>query len=291
MKTILHASAILLLLASPAAGQEFRMKEEASVVERPLPDGGWARTVVHPRFDFVNLWHPGQEKPTVVLLAQRLETTTRSDAEGTEPVLQVTAWTKGKRTYDKKLWSLTAEADLGQVVGYDEYFGTTRHGCCAAEETHTLYNLETGKAVVTYTAEGVGFVEVPNTPVRRQVAYHSQAASLASPDIGDAQGILTLSTRSDVIQKIAVHVGNNEIGDFTPVLSLKVDGEKEESHRIDLWAAEKNPVSAAIGGFEVKLVFGNGQVIRIPVTGDDFDLKKATLPPTFKLVRLKAAGG
>jgi hypothetical protein len=289
MKILLGASSLLLLLlASPAAGQEFRLKEEASAVERPLPDGGWTRTVVHPRFDFVNLWKPGQEKPTVLLLAQRLESTMRSDTEGAQPTLQVTAWTKGKRAYDKKLWSFTAEADLGELVEADEYFRTTRHGCCAAEQTHTLYNLETGKPIVTYTDEGVGFLEVPNTPVRRQVAYHSQAASLPSPDLGDAQGILTLSTRSDVIHKIAVHVGNNEIGDFTPVLSLKVNGEKEEESRwIDLWAAEKNPVSAAIGGFEVKLVFGNGQAIRIPVTGDDFDLTKATVPPAFRLVRLK----
>jgi hypothetical protein len=279
--------AVLALAALPAAAQEFRLKEEASVVERPFPDGGWMRTVVHPRFDFVSVWHRGQERPTSILIAQRLESTMRSDSEGAQSTLQVTAWSKGKKPYDKKLWSIATEADLGEVVEADEYFRATRYGCCAAESTHTLYNVETGKPVATYTDEGVGFVEVPNTPVRRLITYHSAAASIADPAAADALGVLALSSRDGgVLHRIVIRSSSDQLEGFTPQLTLKVDGEKEESQRIDLWAAEKNPVPAAIRGFQVRLIFEDGQAVRIPITGDDFDLEKATVPPGFRLARL-----
>lgn len=297
----------LLALAVPsllAAAPPFRREMAATVEETPIPGvdgqpGGWSRKIVLPRYEFFTLWPdqgtPGE--PVEILLESVLTTVQRTDSEGSDSSLTVTAWKSGKKRYDTKLWSFTDPADEGEIFRYGELYQTVKYGCCAAENVHRIYDLRTGRLAATSTVTP-GIVEVPNTPVRRIVAYHGTAGQEPPPEgetIKRLLGVLTLSARGEMLHRVGVvETGEENRIEFSPELVLKVDGSDgvgDTGTDVTLWAAEKNPTPSGIRGFRVELAWpdeGKGvDVIRIPVENDDFDLANAKVPPTLKLVRIR----
>jgi hypothetical protein len=287
-------------LASSAA-PPFRRHAQATVEETQLPEGGWNRKIVHPRFDFFTLWPDlgTLGEPEEILLDQVFTVTYRTDAEGMPSTLTVTAWKSGrpdgKARYETKLWSFTDDANEGEIFRYGETYRSIQHGCCASENVQRLYDLRTGKLAAVSTVDP-GIVEVPNTPVRRIVAYHSTAGVIGPPEAEKTPrllGVLTFSTRAEVLHRVAVvDVGPNERESFSPELILRVDGKDGDAGtEVSLWSAEKNPIPANIRGFRVELTFSGlddkGEILRIPIENDDFDLAGATVPPGMKLVRVR----
>jgi hypothetical protein len=287
-----------------AAAPPFRREVAATVEETPIPGvdgqpGGWSRKTVLPHFELFTLWPdqgtPGE--PVEVLLDSVLTSMQRTDREGAESSIVVTAWKSGKSRYDIKLWSFTDEADEGEIFRYGELYQAVKHGCCAAENVYRIYDLRSGKLAATSTVTP-GIVEVPNTPVRRIVAYHGAAGEVPPPEAETMKrllGVLTLSTRGEVLHRVGVvATGEEERTEFSPELVLKVDGSDgvgDSATDVTLWVAEKNPTPSGIRGFRIELTWldeGKGaDVIRVPVENDDFDLANAKVPPTLKLVRIR----
>lgn len=293
----------LVALAAPAllaAAPPFRRQVAATVEETPVPGvdgqpGGWMRKTVLPHFEFFTLWPdqgtPGE--PSEVLLDSVLTTTQWTDREGAESKFELTAWKSGKSRYDTRLWSISDDADKGEIFRYGELYQTTKYGCCASENVSKIYDLRTGRLAATSTVTP-GIVEVPNTPVRRIVAYHGVAGAVQPAEAANQQrllGVLTYSARGEELHRVAViHSGTQERDEFSPELVLKVDpkNDGDTDTEIALWAAEKNPTPENIGGFRVELTWLDvNEVARIPIAKDDFDLANAKVPPTLKLVRIR----
>lgn len=296
--------------AAPPPNPPFVHKLTATVEETPLPDGAFARKIVQPRFEFFTLWpdtgKPGE--PEEVFLEQVFTITYQSNAEGMPSLLTATAWKTGrpggKTRYDTRLWTITDNANEADMLRYGELYRTTQHGCCASENVQRIYDVRNGKLAAVSTVDP-GIVEVPNTPVRRIVAYHSVAGVVPPPEAEDAKlaprllGILTLSARSEILHRIAVMEAGpvvpntyTEREPFSPELTLRVDGKDGDvGTEVSLWSAEKNPIPANLRGFRVEMSFigltDKPEIVLVPVEKDDFDLEKATVPAGLKLVRLR----
>ena len=293
---VLAVSAALAAAAAPA--QTFRRQVQVTVEETPLPDGGWSRKIVQPRLEFFTLWpDPGTPgEPEEILLDQVFTFQQRTDLEGIPSTLTATAWKSGKRRYDTKLWSLSDEGNEADIFRWGELYRSTQHGCCASENVQRLYDLRTGKLAAVSTVKPA-VVEVPNTPVRRLVAYHGAAGVVSPPELGKIPrllGVITLSSRAEVLHRVAVvdAATGGDRPEFSPELILRVDGKDGDvGPDVSLWSAEKNPVPANIGGFRAELSFlttdDKKDFVVVPVLKDDFDLEHATVPSTLKLVRVR----
>lgn len=306
---LLGAVLAVTAVAAVTAAPPFRRQVTATVEETPLPDGGWDRKIVQPRFEFFTLWPdrstPGE--PEEILLEQVFTISYQTNAEGMPSALTTTAWkTKpgSKTRYDTKLWTIADDANEADMLRYSELYRTTQHGCCASENVQRIYDLRNGKLAAVSTVDP-GIVEVPNTPVRRIVAYHSTAGVIGPPEAEDDKmaprllGVLTLSTRSEILHRVAVMDaaparpdGQTEHEPFSPELILRVDGKDGDvGTDVSLWSAEKNPVPENLRGFRVELTFpglsDKPEVVLVPVEKDDFDLERATVPAGLKLVRVR----
>ena len=304
LATLLAASATV---ATAAPQAPFRRQTPASVEETALPDGVFHRKIVQPRYEFFTLWPdpgaPGEPEP--ILLEQIFRITENTDAEGSPSTLEAIAWRTGKGSksrYDTKLWSISGEANEADMLRYGEFYRTTQYGCCASENVQRVYDLRTGRLAAVSTVQPA-VVEVPNTPVRRLVGYHSLSGVVPPPEAeGEKRlprllGILTLSARGDELHRVAVleagpptQDGYPEREPFSPDLIVRTDGKDSEvGTEVNLWAAEKNPVPSNLGGYRVEMTFvgETTEVVYVPVVADDFDLAHATVPPGLKLARVK----
>jgi hypothetical protein len=279
--------------------QIFRRQMAATVEETPLPEGAWARKMVLPRYEFFTLYPERGEsgEPEQILLEQVFRVSEQTNAEGSQSTLEAIAWKSGKRRYDTKLWSFTDDANESEMFRWGEFFSTTQYGCCASENVQRIYDLRTGKlAAVSTTKPAV--VEVPNTPVRRIVAYHCAVGVVQPPEfekIPRLLGVLTLSARTEVLHRVAVvdAAAETDRPEFSPELIVRVDGKDGDvGTDVSLWSAEKNPVPANISGFRAEMGFFRAtddkrDLVIVPIVKDDFDLEHATVPATLKLVRVK----
>ena len=296
--------------AAAPSNPPYRHQMTATVDETPLPDGAFARKIVQPRFEFFTLWPdtgtPGE--PEEVLLEQVFTITQQTNAEGMPSTLTATAWKTGrpggKTRYDTKLWAITDDANEADMLRYGELYRTTQYGCCASENVQRIYDIRNGKLAAVSTVQPA-ILEVPNTPVRRIVAYHSTAGVAGPPEAEDEKmaprllGILTFSTRSEILHRVAVMEAGPVLPNtyperepFSPELILRVDGKDGDvGTDVSLWSAEKNPVPENIRGFRVELTFpglsDKAEVVLVPVEKDDFDLEHATVPAGLKLVRVR----
>lgn len=305
---------VLGLTAAPAfaaapATPPYRHEMKATVEETPLPDGGFARKIIQPRFEFFSLWpetgSPGE--PEEIFLEQVFTITYQSNSEGMPSALRATAWkTKPGSTtrYTEKLWTVADEANEADMLRYAEFYRTTQYGCCASENVQRIYDIRSGKLAAVSTVNP-GIVEVPNTPVRRIVAYHSTAGVVAPPEAEDPKmaprllGILTYSSRSEILHRVAVMESGPVVPNtyperepFSPEMTLRVDGKDGDvGTEVSLWSAEKNPIPANLRGFRIEMsLYGltdKPDLVIVPVEKDDFDLEHATVAAGLKLVRLR----
>lgn len=263
------------------------LRAEASFEERRNARGGLDRTVVEPRYAVVRVQRVPRHAVDE-LLAERLVSTSHSDAESTESQLTVTAWLSGKERFDEQAWTFTDAADDGAVRDERELFVTTKHGCCGGEDVHGWYSLRTGRLEATSTGEGVAFVAIPNTATERVIAFHGvngQRPPLGGSSIPNLLGVLTLGSQDGPAHRLAVAAAGVEA--WTPRLRLVGAGKNQgEGQSLDLWAADKNPAPSGIAGFRIELTFEGGGVLTVPVERDDFDLAHAAVPAPFRVQRL-----
>ncbi len=269
----------LTVAASTSASAAFTMKSESSASESP-----GRQTIVNTSFAFSSLYNAEQKNFTSMIISQRIESTTRSGVEGADSHLEAIAWITGKTMYDTKLWVIRDRADRGEEWG--DFYRTTKYGCCGAEQLHRVFNLRTGRYIFSFTTEPA-FIDVPNTTIKRNISYVS--ANAASDDKNPVPsggiGVLTLSSNDSRIDCILLESEDGELA-WSPKLSLIDKKEVKGASRLSLWHSNRENKAEAVRGFSVKLFFYDGMEAIIPVSGDRFDIQKASLPKAIKIKRI-----
>ena len=275
--------------AGGKAGTGYDLAQEARFSERRNGKGGLDWRAVVPGFKVVRVALTPKQ-PVDMLVVQRLESVSHSDAEGEESSLTVSGWIDGAGRFDRRLWTFTDAADAGAMQRYGDLYEATKLGCCGGEDVHDYYSVKTGRQTGTATAEAMATVSIPNTPTWRMVAYHGangQRPPGPKAPVANLLGVLSLGSDDGVRRRVGVTAAGVE--PWTPRLKVRLNAGSEETDRLDLWAADKNPSPAGIKGCEVRLVFEDTKALVIPIAADDFDLAHATLPAGFRLVRLDGA--
>lgn len=264
------------MAAHSYADQPFVRKAESSVSESSGPEGT-VKTVVNTTFSVGTLYDSKSQNFSDVLFYQRIESKYVSGREGADSFIDVVAWITRKTKYDTKLWAIKAGADAGGRWG--DFYRTINYGCCGAEDSYNVFDIRTGKHAFSYTAEPV-FVDIPNTPIKREISYiSSNAASDFSyaKDYPRGVGVLTISSQDSIIDQVIFESDDGELA-WSPKLSLTDEKEPKGVSRLSLWHSNGKGGSDNVKAFSVKLVYYEGMEIIVPVNGDRFDIQKIVLP-------------
>ena len=273
MKPSSFISIILLFLSTSAYSQafnQFRIKAESAVYEDTTGDGAFLRKTVNQRFDFTSVYLNG-EREIDLLIVQTFEQTFRSDQDGSQSSIILSALRSGKRQYDTTLWTLSYPADEGELWS-DAYYRMITYGCCSAEDVITLFRIDSGKLVVESTSEPI-FVEVPNKGIKRIISYLSAYAMIGFEGYSDStMAVLTLASDEQIIDRVLV-LSDEALGHFTPDIALISKQEPlGETSRLVLENTNENDSTNAVSGFQVKMQFAGDFEATVPVNQDRFDL-------------------
>jgi hypothetical protein len=266
----------------PAPNPPFRTEATSSAEERREPNGTWVGSTVRSRFDFVSASAWAGESARL-LLAEKFVREERSDREGATSRLEVKALKTGAKPYDTTAWTLKTAADEIAFSPWGDLLETLRHGCCGAEDLHRLVDLETGRAIVTFS-EKPAFLRTDDRGLDRIVSYLSMMASREDekfPEDRSVIGVLSLAGRTGSPRSILItRTPVEDMG--TPRVLVKGPDDREGSDSVNLTDAKKGRAAGdVVGGVTVILDWGDGLVATIPVAHDGFDLPKAVLPKGF----------
>jgi hypothetical protein len=285
MRTVGIITLILTFLLPPIFGQrphQFSRTATASVYEDVSKDGSWVRKTVNRSFDFQYVYFDDKKGFEDVLLSQRFEGIQREGQEGNEGLVEVTAWRSGKEKYDTRIWTISDPSDDGHPWG--NFYETTKGGCCGDEDLHKFFNLRTGKHIATFTTDPA-LVEIPNTPIRRILAYASAHAAIdvdSLSKVKGAIGTLTFGSNDGPFDKVFFF--SNQLA-WSPHILLITDKDPKGVTHLQLWSSKGINSSAAVKGFKVKLVFEDNLEAIIPIENDRFALQKAVVPDAIRLER------
>jgi hypothetical protein len=136
--------------------------------------------------------------------------------------LNVKAFIDNDRSFDKLIWEINKEEEE-PVGAWGDYYKTVVHGCCGAEDSYTIYDIDTGK-------EFIKFSELQRTVSPYYLNYGFLSFnSMGFTDPSDKTIIgyfyhikENLKTNTDDLTTYSVH-SKKEDGEiaFTPEISLK----------------------------------------------------------------------
>jgi len=278
-------------VAQPDAKDNIMMAE-SSAAESPGPDG-ITHTVTNTSFAFSSLYNPTKVNMTEgVLLEQKIKSVSVVGKEGAVTKLEVAAWVDGKGHYDKKKWTINDCADAGWQDG--DFYVTSKYGQGDAENLMRAFNFRSGKYVYSYTTKPArADIHVPNQTIKRYVAYTSRRATdsaCRNNEMGKNDvGVLVLTDGVSQSDRIAVVSNNAELA-RSPAVDLVDKKEPKGAATLMVWGpAEFASDSEVVNGFAVKLAYTDGSEITIPVSGDKFDLDRASTLEGVYLRRIEVA--
>lgn len=284
------ASAASAESAAPSKAKQTIMKAESSAAESQGPDG-ITQMVTNTSFAFTSVHNPQKQNMTQsVLLAQKIESVTVVGEEGAEAELEVTAWVDGKSRYDKKMWTINDCADAGWRNG--DFYATSKYGQGGAENLMRAFNFNSGKYVYSYTTQPArADIQVPNDTIKRYVAYTSRRGAdseCRNNEMGKNDvGVLVLADVTSQSDRIAVESNSAELALSPAVVLMDKKETTKGTATLMVWGpAEFDSASEVVNGFAVKLAYTDGSEITIPVSGDKFDLDRASTPSDVKLRRI-----
>lgn len=287
--TVTHPEATKEASVAQSTTKQNIMKAESSAAESPGSDG-ITQTVTNTSFAFTSVHNPQKVNMTEsVLLAQKIESVSVVGNEGAVAKLEVAAWVDGKSHYDTKLWTISDCADAGWRDG--DFYITSKYGQGGAENLMRAFNFGTGKYVYSYTtAPASADIYVPKDMVKRHVAYTSRRgadSACRKNEMGrNAVGVLVLTDGVSLADRITVESGNAELA-RSPAVVLVDKKETKGAATLMVWGpAEFASASEVVKGFAVKLAYSDGSEITIPVSGDRFDLDRASTPRDVVLRRV-----
>lgn len=284
-RTYIFVFILLSISVASYANQVFSRNAESSVSVSTDPTNR-ARTIVNSTYAFGHYFE--SRKHVEVLLSKKIESVSYSESDSCcNSNLEVTAWITNKTKFDTKMWTITDNSDEGSRWG--NFYRTTKHGCCDAEDVQRYYNFKTGKHLFSSTT-GPVFAEIPNTPIRRSISFISvQAASdfTYRDEYPNSIGVLTMTSDDSTIDTIIIEAKNENADLFwSPKLLLINDREKQGKNRLSLWNSKEMTTGEGITGFSVKIYYYGTVEIFIPVKNDKFDLENAQLPESITVRRI-----
>lgn len=274
--------AALALWAAAAFGQTGGIDRSASstVATRQEKDGSITAVLTNRRFTFASLQpeRDGAATRRALLLLEEFKSEQNSAAEGRKSFVTVEAWSGDGASATKPAWTIRSEGDEGALA--ERFYKVTRRGCCGAEDTYVFFNAESGRKVFSATGD-LFQIEVPNTPLRRFVAYHSMMASMPMPLPTPGKngfGVITYGSDREAIQSVLVRSTAKNVEDTgTPVVKAVYRQKIVAENPLVLWGADKKNNPSSLGDFSLVLSFDQGQDIIIPVRNDRLDVKSARL--------------
>ena len=237
---------------------------------------------VNSTYSFEILFEPGSGELTDLLIEQRLTSDQPRMAEAPSSELVATARIDAAKGYNRKLWTITDNANEGALMG--DYYRTTLYGCCGAENLYRHYWAWSGKLAFLSSTDPV-FASIPNTPTTRVFGYVS-ANTFDGLDLErwpNGAGLITLVDGERVVDTVLLEAEPGSNYQWTPTVTL-VDPAREDGtmngDTLDLWAANFTPDPSGITGFSMVLTWESqsGEVANLPVVADRFDLGAAQLP-------------
>lgn len=246
-------------------------------------DGTRVRTVVNRWFDYAYASDVDQGE---VLLVQEVRNVTRTDREGSDGHVLVTAWTRAAHDgpFTRRLWSLDVPGNAVRIRDEygDPYVEVSHRGCCGAVDTHTWYTLATGHKVMDFTGEPVRALA---EKAWRFISYVSASGATPVPEWDRDHtviGILQLSDGQSVLGRAVVHSTGKESGEGTPELLLVSDSARRGTR--ELWIGSPGGVTGpkAVGGFAVYMNLEGGPVA-VRVKDDAFVVDPALVPRGFRV--------
>ena len=226
------------------------------------------------RFTFVDL--PTAPLPGALLLLEEFRDERRLGAEAGNGVVKVDAWFEPNWT--RKAWTIEQAGDEGRV--FDEFYRVTKYGCCASIATSFFFNLENGERVFSATGE-LSSVIVPNTGLNRYVAYHSQEAIIAPFEDHDT-GQLQYGSARALIWKLAIHSKDAPL----PRIKFQYEGKIVEANSLMLWGVDGKKHKSSLSNFAIVLSLNDENII-LPILNDELDLRKAIVPPRYRVEIVK----
>jgi|GEM_PF-1431453 len=222
------------------------------------------------------------------------------DAEG---IFGNISWSvrKGPRL-ETRLWGKTEDVTELNVNGSQPVLVTGKGGCCAEMTGYRLYNIETGRLLMSFNDYGFHdkvvqpfSLEIPNSTLPfRYIGVLSQDSTrdrdFATPEAGKAAALLVKYAREYQKQQIQLDM-ELASGFAVSVLEVKIerdptvtDSDKIEiqDDQVRLWNIDGSTSPSDISGVLLKIVMDGGfgpKTIKIPVRSDGFDLKSAEIPP------------
>jgi hypothetical protein len=279
----LTALTLAALALSPAAfGQAQGVDRSATstITTRQEKDGSITAVLTNRRFTFASLppERDGAASRRALLLLEEFKSEQNSAAEGRKSFVSVEAWSGEGANAAKPAWTISSEGDEGALA--ERFYKVMRRGCCGAEDTFIFYNPESGRKVFSATGD-LFQIEVPNTPLRRFVAYHSMMASMPMPlakPAKNALGVITYGSDKEALQSVLVRsTAKNAEDTGTPIVKALYRQKIVAENPLVLWGADKKNNPSSLGDFSLVLSFDQGQEIIIPVRGDRLDVKTAKL--------------
>lgn len=257
--------AALLLTACATAGT--RVMHPASADFQPSSDGGVGRERIHnTTLERITL----DEGRTPLLLVIRHEWWVNPEEEEHGGRVKASALGWDGRAFTRPVWTMEGPADEWQTDWID-YLRLTQYGCCDIDNTHTIHDMRTGRAVAWFTEEPLTAYGVDGSPVL--VAYESPKSTRV-PDGFDGegvQGMLRIVRGAAVTDSIVVTGGG--------------EGETGYMHPRGAWCGEDGTVRMrqpdGMGPesvFRVCYQFENDAWAVLPVRDGRFLLEDARFP-------------
>lgn len=276
------AAALAIVALAPPALAETRTAQ--SSISESGEGEDYVVRIVNATFTTDLVFAPDFATSRNVTYEQRITSEEAAGREGITSELEVTARSEGK-----ELWRIKDEGNEGAPLG--EYYRTTEWGCCGAENTHRSYSAWTGKLAFTATADPL-FLAIPNTPVRRAVAYLS-AYSVGGID-GEryprGAGLLVLVDGDRTVDRVLLEADEGTGYEWTPELELSdPTGEHQQNgDTFDFWSADGKPDPVGLTGIDLMLTWDAEMSAygKIPIVAGKFDIEHAELGDSLSLRRL-----
>lgn len=195
------------------------------------------------------------------------------------------------------MWRAQLDGDRGAL--WDDFYRVEYAGCCDQTDALVFFNLKRGGPVFVASRgeglprDGLAGVSVPNSPLRRLVAFHDVFTPRPVPEAaGDSAvvGVLQYGPPEGPASRIVVRTttGAGSAYRLDRVTFAVRDSESTSVDR-DLWAANGKSDAASLTGFDIVLrlagMEGPGRTLRVPVVADTVRGEKVRGGDGFVLVR------
>jgi hypothetical protein len=291
---------IALALAASVAmplGTSAQIAEEAtSSIEVGSQDGAIEWKVENRTFDVVSFWPAGAEGPRVLLLAQNVALTRRTDMDGSQnPKVRVDASDIGAGGTLTPAWKIEAVAEEGSTAylgAFGEAYVTTLYGCCGALDANTYYSLVNGRKMLA-TNGALALLEIPNSRgLIRLAGVETPWSATQDPiflDQRDLLGVITYASHDGTIERVALRIGGDDFESMAdslmalPELVWVPHSGEEAARELTLWSLDGERDPSNLTGVSLRVTYTQEAWVEIPVVADRLDLASAKLAPNLTL--------